>query len=218
MPAIGIVDDRKDLRETLSRRINLFLPKNQDWEVVDTAPLVDIGDYSSWIAENGISGLIVDELLSERSEESSLPADYSGHDVVDVVRPLYVSMPIGIITSYADTEALQRRRADVEFILSRTQFEAEARNHVLQFVRAGTKYYQENRYELERLAELSRKIARGVATDEEIRESGGLQLSQSLPFQPLQLRSDWITKMEQAVNELADLEKRIREHLEDKQG
>ena len=224
MPAIGVVDDRKDQRDLLVGQIRLHLRNHAEWEAFETPPLEDINNYPSWISENEISVLILDERLHEATDEqiptedTSLPVEYAGHNVVDLLRGRYPTLPIWIVTAYADDPELQRRCSEVESVLPRNDFSLNPGTYVSRFVRVGTKFYQENREELERLAELSRKIARGVATDEEIREVGGLQLSQSLPFHPLQLRSDWITKMEQAVDELADLEKRIREHLEGKQG
>ena len=218
MPAIGIVDDRKDQRVTITRQIGVHLPKEQNWEAIDIAPLKRIGDYPSWIAENNISVLTIDERLHEAAEESTEAADYSGHEVVDYLRAKFKTLPIYIISAFSDDEAVQRRCSSVEGIFDRTDFSSHAELYVTRFVRLGTKFYQENRQELERLAELSRKIARGVATPDEIAEAGGLQLSQSLPFEPFQARSEWLTKMEQAVADLSDLEKRIRQHLEDKTG
>ena len=218
MPAIGVVDDRRDPRETLVKRIKLFLPKNQNWDVLDTAPLEQIEDYPSWIAENDISVLILDERLHEAAEKDELAVEYDGHNVIDFLRERYATLPIWVITAYEDDEQLQQRCSEVENVLPRNDFSDHADTYVARFVRFGTKFYQENKQQLERLAELSRKIAGGVATPEEITEIGGLQRNLTLPLQSLQLRSEWITKMEQTLDELEDLGKRIRQHLEDDEG
>ena len=224
MPTIGVVDDRKDQRELLAGQIRHHLRNHSGWEALETPPLEDINDYPSWISENNISVLILDERLHEGineqevTEDATLPVEYEGHNVVDLLRDRYHSLPIWIVTAYADAPELLSRHSKVKNVLPRDEFSLNASSYVSRFVRFGTDFYQENREELERLAELSRKIARGEATEEEIREAGGLQWSQSLPFQQLQLRSEWITKMEQALDDLDDLEKRIRQHLEGNEG
>ena len=69
MPTIGVVDDRKDQRELLVGQIRHHLRNYSEWEALETPPFEDINDYPSWISENNISVLILDERLHEGIDE-----------------------------------------------------------------------------------------------------------------------------------------------------
>ena len=71
MPKITIVDDRKDFRTTLKRKIEAFFIKSKlkDWEVMDISPFQNKSEYFPWLLENDVVVLILDERLQENIEE-----------------------------------------------------------------------------------------------------------------------------------------------------
>lgn len=216
MPAIAIVDDRKDARETIQKTIGVRLHQERDWEVLETVPLADMNEYPSWIAGNDISVLILDERLHEEAEKGCIPVDYEGHDLVEFIRDRYDTLPIFILTSYPDDEDLKQKFADVEEIIERKKFDPD--KYVPRFIRSGSRFYQEHRQELERLAELSIKIAKGEATPEEIKEVRGIQFHKALPLAPLITRTELLDQLESVVNQYEELGQRIRQHLEGQQN
>src|SRR5687768_16576898 len=117
MPTIGIIDDRADHRETVRRTIELRLRRFQGWAAVDSEPLAAVTDYPSWIAENDVAVLVLDERLTESRRVRDVTVNYNGHHVVQFLRTTYRDLPIYVVTAYPDDTDLRRHLAAVDDII-----------------------------------------------------------------------------------------------------
>lgn len=213
MPNIGVVDDRRKLRRTLVRRLSTVLPN--DWESLDVDPLAELGDYPSWITENEIAALILDERLHEQAEDVASQVTYSGHDLVDFLRARFATMPIFVVTSYPNDDSLRRRFKDVEAIIGRDEFVRDAGEWVPRITRSSQKYFETIQEQLSELADVSLKIATGNATQEDEDKAKALQSSLQTPFVADQIsnRSEWLNKLEGKLSDLEKLKKEIDIYL-----
>lgn len=235
MPTIAFVDDRRDNLETITGLIELGLRKIEAklWSSVNSLPLENLVDYTSWISENDVSVLVLDERLNEASQPGRRPVKYNGHDVVDQVRKTFRTLPIFVITAYPDVDALKQRFGAIEGIIARREFRAAPVSssgrrsagpsyvdYVSRMVRVGTNFYEEHQAELTQLGILAEKIALGSASEDEKNRAKALQTNLSLPFlvEPLTEREEWLSKFERQVSNLSELERKIRQHLGDELG
>ena len=213
MPTVAVVDDRVGDRETLVTRLDLELQDYPTWTVVGIQPLPNVEDYPMWVAHGDVSVLILDERLHESAALGTLSVGYQGHQVVDRVRGLLPSLPIWIITNYPTEDGLQDRFPDVEGIIQRDNFHKEAEKYIPRFIRAGGKFFDDHQKDLEKMAELSRKIAVGEATEVEIEEAKALQLYRTVPLEPLLSQSVWVSELERIVAECIELEARVEKRI-----
>jgi hypothetical protein len=214
MPAMGIIDDRNDLRETLLRRVDSEL--QGAWQTVDTAPLHHMQDYPAWIAEYDVAVILLDERLNEQVEVAGKQIGYDGHDLVEFIRQYLPTFPIFIITSYKSDEELSKKFSDVEDIIDRKEFLKKAEEYVPRFLRSGQKFLQMFQAELNELAKKADKIAKGKATTEDIETANAIRarIGLAFPSEPLGDRSQWLNKIEEKLEELRQLTREIEKFLE----
>ena len=177
MPCIAVVDDGDDMRKTVVRMVKQQLnmqKKNDTWEVIDTEPLPRIEDYDSWINENEVSVLILDERLHEKAEDA---VDYAGHEVARHLRERFPDLPQFIITSIDNPDDLDANGGDLEAVLSRTTFNKAAATYVQRMLRIGQSFYDENEGKLSRLAQLSEKLVLEHLSEDEDAELRALRQS-----------------------------------------
>ena len=182
MPTIGIIDDRKDLRDTLERKIFLSLKKqNLLWAVLGISPFSEMKDYISWIRENDIGILILDERLQEVNETAG-SVSYKGSDLIEFIRSTLQDFPVFAITGYENDEDLQNRFPLFDEILSRDKFFAKADDYTLRFTRAGQRFIDIYNDHLKRISIISSSIALGEAKKEDIEELNKIQEYLNIPF------------------------------------
>ncbi|RTY96038.1 hypothetical protein [Flavobacterium sp. GT3R68] len=152
MRYIGLIDDRERTRTSLRNAILLpFLTDgNKEWDVIDIEPLSSKADYQSWVLENEISVLIIDEKLNESSV-----VDYLGHDVVILLRAVYPELPIFCITAAKRDDDLNENYKNYNFILSKSDFEKNTNEWVNLFVKSGSDFYDKYSSKKDRLSELA---------------------------------------------------------------
>lgn len=215
MPAIGIVDDRPEMRETIRRTLQRGLTEHEGWQAIDVPPFVDLAEYPGWIAANEITVMLTDERLHEVVEPGGgRAANYDGHQLVDFLRERFPVLPIFVVTAYPRDESVQQRFGSVEDVINKDDFSEHARDYTRRFVRVGGSFFTEHRSELERLSELSRLIATGEATREEMGEARALQEHLGLPLaNEMPSRSDWVTALEEKAEKLEELDQAIRRLL-----
>src|ERR1051325_9232979 len=114
MPTIAIVDDETRYRNFDVKGVNRNLPKG--WTAIGTAPLQRLTDYPSWIAENDVAVLIVDEELGSRSASPTGHVKYKGHDLVHSLRARNKTLPIYFLTNYANQKPVKDQIPAVEGI------------------------------------------------------------------------------------------------------
>lgn len=202
MPAIALVDDRRNQRETAALLIRRRLPEG--WQVLDHDPLPTLDQYLPWIAEEEIKAIVLDERLHE--EVNLQPADvgYDGHDVVEFLRAHMPSFPIFVLTSFPRDDDIQARFGKVEEIIDRREFASRADAYTERMVRSAVRFTEEFEGELSRLGELAATIAQGSASAAEVQEAEAIRtkLSIAFPMKPLTDRDAWLKELEGTIGAL----------------
>lgn len=208
MPTVGIIDDRLDHRQTLKRGLDLEL--SGEWQSVDSEPLASLEEYMSWLSEHDVSVLLLDEKLQEQAT-----VGYDGHDVVSHLRKILPTFPIFVITAYPEDEELKKKFSDVEEIIPRAEFSRHTSEFVPRFLRAAQRYLNSFQAELAELSEKSKKIAEGVATEDDIKTVEAIQAKLELAFtyQFLSDRNEWLQEVEAKLQELEKLRADLGEFL-----
>ncbi len=215
MPTVGIIDDRRKLRHTLAVNLSTQLPT--DWQYIESDPLPDLSDYPGWIGENEIVALITDEKLHEQAADSKSHVSYNGHDLVDFLRKRYATLPIFVVTSYDDDEALLKRFKDVDGIINRRGFNRSPEEFVPRITRASQQYFETMQKQLTELSVVASKIATGKTTKKDKDKAKALQTNLQTPFaDQLTDRSEWLSKLEAELTELDRLKEEIEDYLKKK--
>lgn len=206
MPAIGIIDDRVDARETLAMSLNNSLPES--WEVIEADPLRSLDDYPSWLSENEIAALVLDERLNEVVVEGEHAVTYFGHDLVEYLRVRMAELPIFVVTSNSEDAELVARFGKVEDIIDRLVFLRNPDNYTPRFLRASQRYLEAFSKELADLSSIAVKVAGGEAlsNEEQVRAQAIQQkIDTAFSIDDIQTRNQWIVKIEETVQGLDKL-------------
>jgi len=216
MPNIVIIDDRKEHRETLKAILDLQLIEG--WKSIDISPLPSLEDYPSWITENEISVILLDERLDEQVEAETVIADYRGHNLIDFVRGRFPTLPIYVITSYPNDDDLKERFKDVEGILPRREFSEKAEDYVPRILRAGQKFLETFQEELAELSDKANKIAKGEATKEDIEKAKAIssKIGCIFPSATYGEHSQLLTTLDKKLKELEKLKEEVNKYFERK--
>jgi hypothetical protein len=166
MPAIALVDDRKDDRATIERLLSatLSILGYKGWEVVSEGPPADKNDIFSWLDEHHATVLVADWRLNEGVTRERV-AGYEADVLIKVIRMQRPSFPIFIVTGFPD--AAHAHLGEVEKICNRTEFVSNAKTIVPQIVRAGQRRHEELGKLWSELDVLAKRSASGNATSEQ---------------------------------------------------
>src|SRR5437016_9423409 len=102
MPAIAIVDDRKDDRETIGRVIRSTLKKlkqSDSWSVVSDEPPLKEHDVLQWLDENDATVLVTDWKLNEGAKGKRV-VNYEADRLIQEIRTKRPNFPIFVITGF----------------------------------------------------------------------------------------------------------------------
>jgi len=218
MLTFGIIDDRKDARESFRIKVELALDdldSGSDVEILDIPPFPEMQDFVQWILENEIAFLIVDERLYEEKMTDGKHAKYSGHDLVIFLRNTFKDLPIYGVTNYKRTEELNNSFKYFNLILGKDEFDEKINEYLNMFIRSGRHFYKEYKTELNKLSELSQKIALGKATKQEVEEAHSLQTKLAIPHGTdlINDRELWLKEFSQRIAKLDELSSDIDEFL-----
>lgn len=218
MPAIAIVDDDPKSRDSDVRSLNTHLPRDKGWTAIAIHPLPYLKDYPSWIAENEIAVLLVDEKLGGRSAGTGGHVNYEGHDLIKSLRRSNKTLPLYFLTNFAGNTPVTQRFGDVEDIISKNDFKKNRARYVDRFTRKGAEYFKSFKDQLAQLNDLSLKIAKGEATEEDKNNAKAIQLNLELPHitEPCGDRSEWLEQYEGKVKEFEGLRKEIETYFKQK--
>lgn len=218
MKTIAVIDDRDSQRNSLVIAINNSLEKlYPDWKIIDDKPFNDLAIYRSWILENEISVLIIDERLNEEKGVDGNFAGYLGHEMVKYLREYFKNLPVFMITNYPPEEELDETMKDFNLIIQREDFINDADKFTNLFVVSGQNFYHEYTTQLERLSLLAEKIAKGTATDREIEEIKGLRTSLSLPHfsDDIVDREHYLKDFEGTITKMKEVQDEIKKYLDE---
>ncbi len=217
MAVIGIIDDREDIRITLKRRIDLSIKKQKlSWITIDIYPFAKMGDYISWLTENEISVLILDERLQEGTNTAD-SVNYNGSNLIEFIRESMPEFPVFAITNYPKDPDLQKKFPLFDEILGRDDFYKKADEYTIRFTRAGQRFLDVYNKQLTQVSELSRKVALGTANEKDLEELKALQEYLNIPFATLAFsnREEWLKLYEAKITELTEISYRIKKFIED---
>lgn len=215
MPKIAIVDDRKDLRETLENKIKLYLRKLQlNWEVIGIAPFLEKDDYLNWIRENDIAVLILDERLQE-VQNNGLSVNYNGSHLIEYLRKTLPDFPVYAITGYETDSDLQDKFPLFDEILSRDTFFKRANEYILRFTRSGQRFLDTYNSHLIRISKISNLIAVGKATEDDIKELNSIQEYLNIPFTSYYYldRETWLKDYLDNIDGLKEISNEIQDFI-----
>ena len=219
MITIGIIDDNAEQRDSFKDAIEIYLHKNNRSEiaVVDSEPLQNIEDYASWINQNDIAALIIDEKLADMPlTATGVSCGYEGHDMAKDLRDKSSVIPIHVVTSATTNDELKENRQLFESVLSRKEFLDNQEQFSEVFIRSAQRYYEENRLLFERIAELSKKLVLDSnSTAEDLKELEGIQqyIQTPLVTQEMVLRQNLIESFKQDLEELRQINDEAKEFL-----
>lgn len=207
MPCIAIIDDRKDLRETLATLIEQEiedLGHTEGWDVIHAGPFPRLSDYAPWIREHEVSFLILDEKLSEDHEADGEAVAYLGHNAAVIIRADFPDLPQFIVTAYQDEEDLQSEGATLDDIVSKDGFQDRIDMYVRRIIRAGQRFADRNESDLAEIAALLDRMAEQGLTDEERERLAALRQNLTF-FAPPDSMREALDKADALLNELNEV-------------
>ena len=217
MLTIGLVDDRDVDRGMI---VDAFrLQDNSDkWEIVDIKPFLDINQYPSWISQNKICVLIVDERLDEELFENGMAVSYKGHLLIDYIRSRFKTIPVFVITNYPSDDSLSERFKDVEGIINRTDFSTNKKDYIPRIIRSAQQYLDMFQEELKELADYAYKIAIGERISEkECEHIDAIKFKLNSPYMICENNdiSQWLEKANELLAGIEKLQKEIEGKIKD---
>lgn len=180
MPAIALVDDNSNMRDTVAKNLRLFIP--DQWEVVAEPPLERPSEYPPWLIRHDIAVLLIDWRLNDSRSETRRAVDYEGDAIVDVIRQTRPNFPIFVITAYPKNENLILRLKDLEYQMKRDELSENPEVYVERMIRAGMRYWKDHQADLALMSDLAGKVACSTASANEIEELKALQTGLGLSF------------------------------------
>lgn len=215
MFAFGLVDDREKERESVKIALELELEdRNQDHIIVhDIGPFKAKEEYISWIQEQSISVLILDQRLNDGAL-----VNYRGHELAEYVKKCFKDIPIYIVTSYPDSDELKETYKLYNLIIGRNQFSNDSKNLVNLFYNTGAKFYEDYNADLYRLSEISKKIAKGLADESDYKEALVIQEKLQIPtsMKYTNSRSHLLNDADAQLKECNRLIEEIKSYLSNK--
>ena len=198
MRYFAILDDRLDGKETLMRVLPLALPPG--WGLIECPLLASADDYPTWLYQNQVCVLIVDQLLNESVPTGSDPITYKGSDVLRSVQRAMRGFPLVVLTAYPGDADLAANKGKADYVLGRGIFIRELSDYVERLVRHAKKFLEDYQQQLAEFTTLSQKKAQGTTT---VDENAKLKALQSL--------FDWPIVQTQRDDAFDDIEKRLEE-------
>jgi len=217
MKKIAVVDDRVADREYAVESLNDAINSTglgDKWEVVESSPLPQASEYASWINDNAIDILIIDERLFEASSGLRMPG-YLGSDAVEDIRRTHKGLPILGISADTNTKEFNDRFGLFDDIIVRDELTRDPVSYLKRFIRKAENFIKDNKIDLAELSILSEKIATGKATDDDIQKAKSIQEGLSIPLTVPSMvkRQEWIDEYTKQVEDLEGIQKRIRDLL-----
>lgn len=222
MKTLVLVDDDAEQRATIEGLFTELI--DPSFLVRAIEPLPHIEDYSSFVSEEGVVGLVLDQRLRERqSQVSGRSVNYSGHQVVVALKPIFPELPIWILTSHATDDDVVATISRVRKVVPRREF---TRSPKASKAFVGHIQSDANRYSIDRstiiaeLGALSEKMASGEATAQEQTRAKEIQtrMNFGLVVESISTQSAWLSQIDKEVKELQALRKAAEARIGAKKG
>ena len=212
MPQIAIIDDNLEQSATLKRALEHYLRQNNSaLSVITKFPFKVVGDYFSFIDQNDVCVLILDERLNDQSFNDEGPVGYKGNELVAVIRKRLKDFPVFMVTAHADDEDVIASFGEFEYIIGRELFIEEGNKFTPIIIRSAQRYLDLNLVELSEYDRLVKMVASGSNDAEMLGKLKALQVKLELPISNFDDRKFWlegysahITELEKIKDELTD--------------
>lgn len=214
MPKIGILEDRPEQRETISRAIDAII--GEPWAIIDVPLFPDPKKIPAWLVQHDVQVLLADYFLNEQSGGGVVePVDYTSDIVIRHVRETMPDFPVYVMTAAPEAATVLQSAAEAEDILKRRDFTKNPRIYVKRMIRAGQRYATQFQRELAELAVLAEHIATGEATQEERDRARALQalIGLEITAKSVENRQAILEELEAKVAELENLKAEIDRKL-----
>ncbi|MFV1883226.1 MAG: hypothetical protein ACMZ7B_01870 [Balneola sp.] len=220
MNNIALVNDQPDQLATIHDQFEIALDGSPNWKLTPIKPFNDINEYPTWILENEITILVLDEKLYGGSLDDGSHVDYTGHQVAELVRESNKELPIISLSNYAPEEELLESLDNFHLILGQDEFDNNFDNYFNLIKKLSESYFEQNQDRLNRISEISELIAKGNGNEELFKELNSLRAILSLPHfsSGIEFRSQVLDLMEGQIEEIAALKKEIQKYLKDSEG
>lgn len=215
MPKLGILEDRRDQRETLLTLATINLPEG--WVAVEIPLLQDPSRYPDWLLENDVPVMIADYRLNEQSDEhDQQPVEYMANRVIEEIHSRLPEYPIFILTAATEADELDATSGGAETIMRRQDFGRNTATVIQRMIRAGTRFSKRFTDNLSELGSLAALEASGTASAEDRERIRALQTF--LGFEAISeaslYRDDLLSKLEAEIRELRELQQSLRSRVE----
>jgi hypothetical protein len=214
VPAIAILDDRSQDRETIGRVVTSTLRKLNEsgtWSVVMDEPPSATRDVFQWLDENDATVLVTDWKLNEGAKGKRV-VNYEADRLIGEIRAKRPTFPIFVITGF-ETEARGHLK-DVENIFSRQDFARNAETVIPQMIRAGLRRYEEQRDLLAKMDRLARRVAAGDGNASDRKELQGLQGYFQAELPAIISLDAVLAELEGATKRASALQKKVQARIE----
>jgi hypothetical protein len=207
---IAIIDDNPDQSSTAKLNIELELEGLvSSLEVITSFPLKDPNEYFDFIDRNNVCVLILDEKLNDQSFEDHGPVDYTGSQLVTILRSRLKDFPIFALTVINTDKDLSEKFSLYEDIIGRGDFIENASKYVPKIWRAAKNYLNENDEAYSRFNELSKIVSNGSEDEILIKEFQSLQAKLELSFSGFEDRNSWLNEYENQINRLEEIRDKL---------
>jgi len=215
MKRIAVIDDRVDDRELVAEGLNDAIESTglrDDWEVIESDPLPEADEYASWINDNRIDILIIDERLFEASTGLPMPG-YLGSDAVEEIRRTHRQLPILGISADPNTKEFNDRFSLFDDIIVRDELTHDPVSYLKRFTRKAENFIEDNKSNLAELSVLSEKIATGSATSDDIQKAKTIQAALSIPLSAPSMakRQEWINEYARQIENLEIIQDKMNQ-------
>jgi hypothetical protein len=206
MSTLLLIEDREELRVSITDLLTRKLASAKGWTVLPIFPLEHLDDYPSFLAEHNISVIIADENLREKvNPETQEAVTYSGHEIAKYLQNKQIGVSIFIVTSINAIDDIEDQ-GQVDYIIPRREFLGAPDVHMQRLIRAGTKYLTSREAELSELARLSSKAATSsLDAAEKIRLDALRQVFGEQVVGNTSMLSDVLSNAERLANEVSQI-------------
>lgn len=216
MSNIAIIDDNKEQSGTLATTINHYLRElNSDLGVITQTPFHDENDFFSFIHDNDVCVLILDEKLNVVAEDGNTPVDYLGNQLVEKLRKKLKDFPIFMISNYIQDEELQAKFDQFDNMFTRSDLteNEDGKKFIPIIIRSAQRFLKSNNAELSEFNQLTQEIASGDTDQTKMERLRALQVKLQIPFAAFDDRAGWLDKYQEHIAELEALEKELKEKI-----
>jgi hypothetical protein len=218
MPAIAILDDRKDKCETMSLVVASMLKKlklDAEWSVISDQPTPDQRDVLNWLDQHDATVLVTDWRLNEGATSERV-VNYEADSLIRAIRARRPAFPIFVVTGFEPDARADLK--DVENVFSREYFTDNLTEILPQMVRAGLRRYEQEKNLLSRMDKLARKVAIGKSSAKDRTELSSLKGYFQAEMPAIIRLDEVLTEIETMKKAASVLRRRIEARLRRKKG